>query len=88
MTPSRFTLAYTRNGKAETFSAQLEAKCKLTNKAGVTQSFQMEAFSAGAVLTAYYRTAKNKTTNEKENIAIVLSFAENKTGRIPEERQS
>jgi hypothetical protein len=85
--PSRFTLVFAKNGKSETFSAQLEAKCRLSNKAGVTQSFQMEAFSAGAVLTAYYRTAKNKTTHEKENIAIALSFAENKAGRIPDEKR-
>ena len=84
---SRFTLVYTKNGKSETFSAQLEAKCRLTSKAGVTQSFQMEAFSAGAVLTAYYKTAKNKTTHEKENIAIALSFAENKAGQIPNEKR-
>ena len=85
--PSKFTLVYTKNGKSETFSAQLETKCKLTNKAGVTQSFQMEAFSAGAVLTAYYRTAKNKTTHEKENIAFALSFAEGKNGPVPDHKR-
>ena len=85
--PSRFTLVYTKNGKSETFSARLEAKCRLSSKAGVAHSFQMEAFSAGAVLTAYYRTAKNKTTHEKENIAMALSFAENKAGRIPDDKR-
>jgi hypothetical protein len=85
--PSRFTLVYTKNGKSEAFAAQLESKCKLTNKAGVTQSFGMEAFSEGAVLTAYYRAAKNKTTHEKENIAFALSFAEKKGSKIPDDKR-
>jgi hypothetical protein len=84
---SRFTLVYTKNGQSETFTAQLESKCKLTNKVGVTQVFGMEAFSEGAVLTAYYRTAKNKTMHEKENIAFALSFAEKKGSKIPDDKR-
>ena len=83
----RFTLVYTKNGKSETFTAQLEAKCKLINKAGVTQSFGMEAFSEGAVLTAYYRTTKNKASHEKENIASALSFAEKRGNKIPDDKR-
>jgi hypothetical protein len=80
-----FTLIYTRGGKSETFYAQLESKCKLTNKAGVTQSFGMEAFSEGAVLTVYYTTSKNKNTHEKQNVAIAISFAEKKGNKIPDD---
>ena len=61
--------------------------CKLTNKAGVTQSFGMEAFSEGAVLTAFYRTAKNKATHEKENIVFAVSFAEEKGTKIPDQKR-
>jgi|KBSMisStandDraft_5_1062788.scaffolds.fasta_scaffold11215_7 hypothetical protein len=84
---SRFTLVYTKNGKSETFTAQLEAKCKLINKAGVTQTFGMEAFSEGAVLTAYYRTTNNKTSHQKENIALALSFAEKRGSKIPDDKR-
>jgi hypothetical protein len=79
-----FTLVYTKGGKSETFSAQLESNCKLTNKAGVTQSFGMEAFSEGSVLTVFYRTNKNKATHEKENIAFAVSFAEKNGSKIPD----
>jgi hypothetical protein len=82
-----FSLVYTKNGKSETFPARLESKCKLTNKAGVTQSFGMEAFSEGAVLTAFYRTSKNKVTHEKESIVFALSFAEEKGTKIPDEKR-
>jgi len=63
--PSRFTLVYTKNGKSETFSAHVEAKCRLSNKAGVAHSFQMAAFSAGAVLTAYYRNSQEQNDARK-----------------------
>ena len=47
----------------------------------------MEAFSEGAVLTAFYRASKNKVTHEKENIVFALSFAEEKGTKIPDEKR-
>jgi hypothetical protein len=82
-----FMLIHMSGEKSETFTAQLESKCKLTNKAGVTQSFGMEAFSEGAVLTAYYMTSKNKDTHEKENIAFALSFGEKNGNKIPDDKR-
>ena len=84
---SEFTLIYTKNGKPEKFTAQLEAKCALTDKTDATQRFGIESFVEGSVLTAYYMTSKAKDTHEKKNIVFALSFAEKAGKKIPDNRK-
>jgi hypothetical protein len=71
---SEFTLIYTKNGKPEQFTAQLEAKCALTDKTDATQRFGIESFVEGSVLTAYYMTSKAKDTSRRKILSSLSAL--------------
>ena len=80
--PAALTLAFENRKKSEQMTMIFDQRCSVPTKNG--QPFTESDVPLGTDLTAYYLERKDKSTGQKANILIAISFNNFRGIEIPE----